>query len=162
MKNEHGFVIVLISSGKEVGDLPDIYSTGTYVEITDWEALDSTLLGITVTGIKRVKIRSTTADKNGLMAAKTEDFTTPLEESLTLESENTFNNLVDTLRQLAEHPFVAQNYPSIDYSSPYDVCYRLSELLPISNTIKQDLLETENINSYIEKLAAIINSLGGQ
>jgi Lon protease-like protein len=161
MKKEHGFVVALISSGKEVDDLPEIYSTGTYVEITDWKTLDNTLLGITVTGIQRVNILSTQPNTSGLITAETKDFNTSLKIKNLVEFEGKFNNLVETLKQLSDHPFISDNYSDIDYSSSINVCYLLSELLPVSNTTKQDLLETNNINSYIDKLTEIIKALGG-
>jgi Lon protease-like protein len=36
MKQQNGFVTVLISEGKEVRKTPHIYSTGCYVEGIDW------------------------------------------------------------------------------------------------------------------------------
>jgi Lon protease-like protein len=161
MKSEHGFVVALISSGKEVDDLPEIYSTGTYVEITDWKTLDNTLLAITVTGIRRMNILSSSSSENGLMIAQTEYFNEPSISNHKIELENKYNSLVETLQQLSQHPFVSQKYSDVDYSSSIDVCYRLSELLPASNTLKQDLLETVDIHSYIEKLEAIIKTIGG-
>ena len=48
MRDNHGFVVILISVGKEVGDTPETYSIGTYVEIVDWEMLENGLLGVTL------------------------------------------------------------------------------------------------------------------
>ena len=154
-------MIALISHGNEVNDLPKIYSTGTYVEITDWETLDNTLLAISVTGIRRVVIHSTASGDNGLMTAQTKNFNEPVAYEYKSELEDTYSDLVGTLQQLSNHPYVSKKYSAIDYSSAIDVCYRLSELLPVSNPLKQDLLETVDINLYIEKLETVIKSLGG-
>jgi len=160
MKNKHGFLVTLISQGKEVDDIPEIYATGTYAEITDWETLDNTLLAITVTGITRMNILSTSSNEDGLMTAQTEEIT-ELSPKYMIELQDKYDNLVETLQQLSQHLFVLRKYSDIDYSSSIDVCYRLSELLPISNVLKQDLLETVDIDIYIKKLSTMIISLGG-
>jgi Lon protease-like protein len=157
MKNEHGFIVVLINSGKEVDDTPEIYSIGTYANIIDWESLDSGLLGITVQGSRRVQLHSATAKDNGLLVGQTIDIDNHDDGSATLDEEH--SELVKTLKELSKHPFVAQRYPDIDYSSASTVCNRLSELLPIPNIVKQELLETTSLSLHIEKLQNIIGEL---
>lgn len=157
MKNELGFVVVLISSGKEVNDVPEIHRIGTYVEIIDWESLTNGLLGVTVQGVRRVKLQTTTARDDGLLVGKISELKDCDNQVVALTSEN--NDLVKTLQELSKHPFVAQRYSDIDYSSASTVCNRLGELLPIPNLVKQELLETLNLEHQIEKLQIIINEL---
>jgi len=157
MKNDLGFVVVLISSGKEVNDVPEIHRIGTYVKIIDWESLDNGLLGITIQGVRRVQLQSTTAKDDGLLVGKIIELGNCDEQAAALN--NKHDDLVKTLQQLSKHPFVAQRYSNIDFSSANTVCNRLSELLPIPNLAKQELLETLDIEHQIEKLQAIIGEL---
>lgn len=157
MKNNHGFVVVLINSGKEVDDVPQIYRTGTYTNIIDWESLDNGLLGITVQGIRRVQLHTCSAKDDGLLVGQINDLEECNDNTTTLN--DTHGDLITTCQELSKHPFVAQRYSAIDYSSASAVCNRLSELLPISNALKQELLETMNINQHIEKLQTIIRKL---
>lgn len=157
MKNELGFVVVLISSGKEVNDVPEIHRIGTYVKIIDWESLDNGLLGITIQGTRRVQLQSTTAKDDGLLVGEIIELGSCDEQTVVLN--NKHEDLMKTLKQLSEHPFVSQRYSNIDFSSANTVCNRLSELLPIPNLVKQELLETLDIEHQIEKLQAIIGEL---
>jgi hypothetical protein len=157
MKNEHGFVVVLINSGKEVDDAPKIYRTGTYANIIDWQSLDNGLLGITIQGELRVQLHTATTKDDGLLVGQINEIDNYGENTTTLNDEH--SELVKTLQELSKHPFVAQRYSDIDYSSANTVCNRLSELLPIPNILKQELLETLDINHHIEKLQTIIRQL---
>lgn len=159
MKNEHGFVTVLINKGNEVGDKPEIYQIGTYTEIIDWESLDSGLLGIKAKGVHTVQILDTTAKDDGLIVGHTRTLEEPAGMHARLSEEHV--DIIETLREFSKHPFVAERYPDIDFTSAPDVCFRLSELLPVPNIVKQDLLETRDINQLLIKLQAIINQLGG-
>ena len=157
MKNDHGFVVVLINSGREVNDVPTIYRIGTYANIIDWESLDGGLLGITIQGERRVELHSATAKDDGLLVGKVNEFETNEDNKAALGDEH--SDLIQTLQELSKHPFVTQRYPDINYSSASTVCNRLSELLPIPNTLKQELLEITNIDHHIEKLQNIIRQL---
>lgn len=157
MKNECGFIVVLISNGKEVDDVPKIHRVGTYVKIIDWESLSNGLLGITIQGVRRVQLQTTTARDDGLLVGQISEFEN-LDDCADILNDK-HGVLVETLQELSKHPFVAQRYPDIDYSSASTVCNRLSELLPIPNTVKQELLETLNIDHHIEKLQIIIKEL---
>ena len=158
MKQETGFVIVLIIEGKEVGSAPQIYCTGCSVEIIDWQSLPNGLLGISIQAKHRVRLSNSTVRDDGLLLADTTLF-----ES-TLDTDNpplpkAFSPLVDTLKQLVEHPFASRYKDKIDYDSTADICYRLSELLPISNKQRQLLLETESTEQMLDQLVLHINDL---
>lgn len=158
MKNDHGFIVVLINRGKEVNDRPEIYQIGTYAEIIDWESLDNGLLGIKVRGSHTVRILDTSAKDDGLIVGHTRDLDR-LDNNATLAGDQ-YQDLVDTLKEFSKHPFVSQRYPDINYSSAMDVCYRLGELLPVSNMIRQELLETGDVKLLLSRLQNLINKLG--
>ena len=157
MKQQTGFVIVLISEGKEVGAAPQIYCTGCYVEVIDWESLPNGLLGISIQAKYRVRLSNSTVRDDGLLLAEATPFESTLDNDPPLPK--AFAPLSDTLKQLLNHPFAQQYKDKVDFSSTADICYRLSELLPISNKQKQLLLETETTEQMLDQLALHINAL---
>ena len=157
MKQQNGFVTVLISEGKEVGKTPQIYSTGCYVEIIDWESLENGLLGISVQAKQRVKLSNSSVRDDGLLFAEATEAKSTIENNQPIP--DAFKPLPDTLKQLLEHPFAQHYKNNVDFNNTSDVCYRLSELLPISNKQKQLLLETETTEQMLDQLALHINAL---
>jgi len=157
MKQQTGFVVVLISEGKEVGSTPQIYCTGCYVEIIDWEPLPGGLLGISIQAKQRVRLSNSSVRDDGLLLAETCRIESTLENNLVLPE--AFKPLSDTLKQLLNHPFAEQYKDKVDFSNTADICYRLGELLPISNKQKQLLLETETAQEMLDQLALHINTL---
>lgn len=157
LKQQAGFVIVLISEGKEVGTVPQIYSTGCYVEIIDWESLKNGLLGITIQAKYRVRLSNSSVRDDGLLLAEMSPLESSLDNNPALP-EN-FKPLPDTLKQLLKHPFSEHYHGDVDFNNTADICYRLGELLPISNKEKQLLLETESAQQMLDLLALHINAL---
>ncbi len=157
MKQQTGFVTVLISAGKEVGDAPQIYSAGCYVEIIDWDALSNGLLGIKIQAKHRVRLCNSTVRDDGLLFAKANSFNLALNRSPVFP--DMYKPLLETLKLLLEHPFAAHYKNKVDYNDAADICNRLSELLPISNKQKQRLLETENLEQVMSQLVFYINSI---
>ncbi len=157
MKQQTGFVTVLISQGKEVGAAPKIYCVGCYVEIIDWEALANGLLGISVQAKYRVRLSNSSVRDDGLLLAEA----TPFESMPDIKPPlpEVFGAFADTLKQLLNHPFALRYKDKVDFNNANDICYRLSELLPISNKQKQLLLESETIEQILDQLALHINAL---
>jgi Lon protease-like protein len=157
LRDNHGFVVILISSGKEVGDAPETYSIGTYVEIIDWETLDNGLFGITIKAQYRVRVTSPSVQDDGLMTGEIET----LLSDETPDSADVLQiaDLVDILKQLEQHPYIEQQPMKTDYSSTYDVCHKLSQLLPLDPLIKQSLLEIDSSAEKIDRLRDLINRL---
>lgn len=157
MKQETGFVVVLISAGKEVGAPPKIYCTGCYVEIIDWQSLPDGLLGITIEANYRVQLSNSSVRDDGLLVAEATPLKTTLDDNFILPP--SLKPLTDTLKELLEHPFAQQYKDKIDFNNAAQICYRLADLLPISNKQKQLLLETETTEQMLDQLVILINSL---
>lgn len=157
LQNEQGFVVVLISAGKEVGEQPDVFSIGCYVNIIDWESLDNGLLGITIQGQRRVRVSSPCAQHDGLLMAEA----IPLSDDTAHEAEllEEYSDLTDTLKHLGQHPFIASLKMQFDYSNCTDVCNKLSYLLPASNQVKQSLLEVDSLEQRMQMLRSAIAQL---
>ncbi len=157
MKQQTGFITVLISEGKEVGAAPQIYSTGCYVEIIDWESLENGLLGISVQAKYRTHLSHSSVRDDGLLFAEASPIKSTLDDNPSLP--DAFKPLADTLKELLDHPFAEQYKDKVDFNNTSDICYRLSELLPISNKQKQLLLESETTEQILDQLALHINAL---
>ncbi len=157
MKQQTGFVTVLIIEGKEVGATPQIYCTGCYVEIIDWESLDNGLLGISVQAKYRAHLSHSSVRDDGLLLAEVSPVKSTLDDNPPLPT--AFKPLSETLQQLLDHPFAERYKNQVDFNNSAEICYRLSELLPISNKQKQLLLETETTEQMLDQLALHINAL---
>jgi Lon protease-like protein len=157
LRDNHGFVVILISAGKEVGDTPETYSIGTYVDIVDWEMLENGLFGITIEAKHRVRVTNPSALDDGLMTGDIEKLPQPDEA----EAENLapIPDLVDTLKLLEQHPYIEKQAMEIDYSSVQDICYKLSQLLPVDPLIKQSLLEINDTAEKIDRLRDLIQRM---
>ena len=157
MRDNHGFVVILISAGKEVGDTPETYSIGTYVDIVDWRMLDNGLFGITIEARHRVRVTNPSAQDDGLMTGEIE--TLPEEDDRSTDCASRIPDLIDMLRQLERHPYIEAQDMQIDYSSVQDVCHKLSQLLPLDPLVKQSLLEINNTEDLIDRLRDLIKQI---
>ncbi len=157
MKQQSGFISVLISDGKEVGASPKIYCTGCYVEIIDWDSLSNGLLGISIQAKYRVHLSDSSVRDDGLLLAESVPLVSTLDKNPALPE--TLKPLSETLKQLLDHPFAERYKGKVDFNNTADLCYRLSELLPISNKEKQLLLETETAEQMLDLLVLHINAL---
>jgi Lon protease-like protein len=157
MKQQTGFVTVLISEGKEVGAAPQVYHIGCYVEIIDWQSLANGLLGISVQAKYRVRLSDSSVRDDGLLFAETTSLESAFDDSLQLPQG--FEPLSATLQQLLKHPYAQHYEDKINFEKASDICFRLSELLPISNKHKQLLLESDNLVQMLDQLALHINAL---
>ncbi|HHO59057.1 MAG TPA: peptidase S16 [Thiotrichales bacterium] len=163
MRKQHGFVTVLISEGKEVGDTPEIYNVGCYVDITDWETLPNGLLGITIEARHRCRLFNLGVKDDGLLMAEAESIDTDTsDEPDTGRLPERYLPLADTLEQLLRHPFAEEQRQRVNFQSARDVCYRLCELLPISNEQKQILLEVPTLDELLDQTSVQIQALQKQ
>jgi Lon protease-like protein len=157
MRQQTGFVTVLISEGKEVGAAPQIYRIGCYVEIVDWQALPNGLLGISVQAKYRVRLSDSSVRDDGLLFAETTSLESAFDISLPLPA--AFEPLSAVLQQLLKHPYAKQYEDKINFDCAADICFHLSELLPVSNKQKQLLLESDSIEQMLDQLALHINAM---
>lgn len=154
LRDETGFVVVLISEGNEAGASPEIFSIGSYVVITDWETLDNGLLGITVTAQHRVRVDHASVQHDGLLTAAVHTLPDTQADAQLLAD---YADLADTLKQLHAHPLYKNI--GIDFNNCIDINNKLSYLLPVNNLYKQSLLEIDDAREHCEHLRALITLL---
>jgi hypothetical protein len=147
MREMHGFGVVLIDSGSEVGEAQFV-GVGTVAEIVDWHRRRDGLLGIEAQGRERFRVVRSRRQADGLYVGDLE----PLPREPQIAFPDAFESLRGLLRSLLEE--LGAQYARItpDYDDATWVGYRLAELLPLSGPARQALLELENPLERLEAL----------
>lgn len=139
LKSESGFGVVLIREGLEVGQVPQVFSTGVYARIVDWQQQPNGLLGITVQGERKFRILGTQAQPDKLLTANVEY----LSDEPALEICDHHLELVALVQQLSAHPAVARlGLPAV--KDARTLGWQLTQLLPLSNPDKVALLALDD------------------
>ncbi|EDM67281.1 hypothetical protein PE36_12582 [Moritella sp. PE36] len=147
-----GFGIVMIEPNQD-GPFEHISPIGTFVKIIDFYTLDDGFLGINVEGIKRFIIDDIMTESDGLKTANVHYITnwpdqqiTPKEYYLAAKLEEIYVqhadiNQLNSLKEMENISWVSQ---------------RWLELLPLSVTEKQLLLQQPDCNSTVAILKELM------
>lgn len=157
MKEQTGFGVSLILSGKEVGEAATPYDVGTLVRIVDWDQRDDGLLGITVRGERRFRARSSEVRPSHLIIAEVE----LLDESTPIAIPSRYERTVPLLRDLIERLGGMHVEQTPHYDDAVWVSGRLAELLPIDLPQKQYLLQLDDPIERLERLCAMWECMQG-
>lgn len=152
MKNDSPIGVVLIKKGFEVGPAPDIHDIGTMAKVTYWHQRSDGLLGITLTGQQRFKIREINVNGSQVIMADIELLENLPASSISDENSHLLPILEKILEQLGP-PFktMPRNMDNVEWVSA-----RLLELLPADLSVKQALLESNNIEERLAKIESIL------
>ena len=155
LKEDRGFVVVLLREGAETEARASFYDMGTYVRIIDFQQLDNGLLGITVEGKDKVTVVRSWQQPDGLNIGDVECL---LAEEQTPVPER-FAELPSVLKALFRHPVVRELDMDVDYDDARDVGWRLTELLPLDKQEKQRLVELQAPLERLERLLGLLEAL---
>ncbi|SDX58657.1 LON peptidase substrate-binding domain-containing protein [Marinobacter mobilis] len=155
LKEDRGFVIVLLREGLETSTSVAFYDIGTYVRIIDFQQLDNGLLGITVEGEAKVAVANCWQAGDGLNMGDVEYLLD--ERSAAIPDE--FAELPEVLRTLFRHPVVNDLNMEVDYENARDVGWRLTELLPIDTRDKQRLAELQDPLDRLRRLQDLLDGM---
>lgn len=162
MRSGEPFGVIWIRRGLEVAERgeasPDLGDYGTCARIVDWDQLPNGLLGITVEGIQRFELLSTTIRANGLIQGEVDMVALP--EPVKMLSQ--WQSLLDVLQSLQTHPHVQSMGLDVDYNNAWQVAYTLIQLLPLDEAIKYELLGMDEIDNLMQKLDVILNQISGE
>jgi Lon protease-like protein len=140
MKRGEGFGVMLINSGQEAGKPAEFHTMGTSANVIDFDQLDNGMLGVTCRGGARVRVLSHDVQPDQLIVAEVE--TLP-DVSRTLPQQyvvlQTF--LSDLLKR--EEAEAYRQWLEEDWGNATWIGYRLAELLPLTLSSKQALLEMD-------------------
>lgn len=153
--NDTLFGICAIREGAETGIPAEPYDVGTCMRITDWDMPQTGILHIETIALERFIIRSTDTEPSGLLIGTVEDVSveaaTPIPDDLELS--------VEILRH------IIGEYGDAHFPEPHEldnaawVGYRLSEVLPLTLSIQQNLLE---MNDSVMRLRILTEFLKKQ
>lgn len=157
LKEDRGFVVVLLKNGGEAGRTATFYDIGTYVQVTDFQKLDNGLLGITIEGVYKVSVIRSWQQRDGLNIG---DVDVLLDEAQSDIPER-FDELPSVLRALSRHPVIRDLNMNVDYEDARHIGWRLTELLPLDKHEKQRLVELQDPLERLSRLQLLLEALGG-
>ncbi|MEC7492946.1 MAG: LON peptidase substrate-binding domain-containing protein, partial [Pseudomonadota bacterium] len=161
MREGSGFGVVWIRRGSEVAEASvtnlDLGDYGTMATIVDWDQLPNGLLGITIEGTQRFHIEEVWREDSGLNMARVD-----IEPSLdAVEIPEEGRSMIDVLAGLQRHPEVRRLGLTVDTGNAWNICHVLTQLLPIDNSVKYELLGITDINVYVDELDELLSELSG-
>lgn len=161
MKSSSPFGVVWIRRGAEVAQrgraAPELGDYGTCARIVDWDQLPNGLLGIIIEGTQRFELMETHTRANGLAVGQVE--LQPPVTPAPLAAE--WLSLLDVLRSLESHPQVLRMKLRVDYNDAWQVGYTLTQLLPLEESLKYELLGLDSIDALMAELHALLNQISG-
>jgi Lon protease-like protein len=162
MRHGTRFGVVLIRSGSDArlnreARQPEIFDVGTEAEIVDFNQLVNGQLGIVIRGARKFRVHAVREQPDHLLAGTVEML--PDEPYLPVGEE--FQELVDILHELAQHPMVRKLGLEVAFDDARSVGWRLAELLPIEPEIKQSLLKLQWPRERLRELARLVAKLRG-
>lgn len=155
MREQQGFVVLLLREGHEAGTDAVFYDIGTYVRIVDFQQLDNGLLGITAEGLWKVVVHRNWQAPDGLNMGDAERLDEEPEDALPASH----TELASVLRALLRHPAVNKLDLTVDFSSAREVGWRLTELLPLDGQEKQRLLEYQDPLARLDRLSSLLEAM---
>jgi Lon protease-like protein len=156
LRGDNRFGVVAIREGREVGAATP-YEVGTTAEIVDWHREQSKgLLVIVAEGRETFRIEEMRREADGLYVGHVTFL--PALTSRAVPSEHA--PLVALLRRLVESSPLSRDRPTA-YDDAVWVGARLIEVLPLTLAAKQSLLETQDAQLRLDRLAEALRSRPG-
>jgi hypothetical protein len=153
LRGENRFGVVAIREGREVGAATP-YEVGTTAEIVDWRREESNgLLIIVAEGHETFRLEEVRREADGLYVGRV----ALLPALASREIPNEHAPLVALLRRLVESSPQYQDRAAA-YEDAVWVGARLIEMLPLTLAVKQSLLETQDAQLRLERLATALRS----
>ena len=149
------FGICAIREGTETGSPAVPYTVGTLVHVTDWDMPQNGILHIDTLAQERFVIRNTETDSSGLIMGTV--------ESVRPESAMAIPDDLELAIEILRH--IVDEYGDAHFPAPHAfdnavwVGYRLSEVLPLKLSVKQNLLE---MNDSVTRLRILTEFLKKQ
>ena len=146
LKNSAPFGIALIGSGEEVGSPAEPEAVGTVARIVEWDMQELGILRVRVRGEGRFRLAGKSATRSGLIIGET----TPIADDLHVDCPE-LPPCAAFLRKIlvqtsSEHMALAR------FEDAGWVGFRLTEILPFSNAVRQKMLELTDARMRLEVL----------
>ena len=131
------FGICAIREGAETGAPAIPYTVGTRVHVTDWDMPQAGILHIDTQAEERFVVRSTRTEPGGLLTGSVEAVSAEPASAIPAELELA----VEILRHIIGEYGTAHFPAPHEFDNAAWVGFRLSEVLPLKLSVKQNLLE---------------------
>ncbi len=149
------FGICAIREGQETGTPAVPYEVGTLVRITDWDMPEPGILHVDTQAEERFVIRDTETTPAGLLVGTVDSVSAEPASSVPAE----LGLAVEILRGIIDE-FGAARFPApFAFDNATWVGFRLSEVLPLKLSVKQNLLE---MNDSVTRLRILTEFLRRQ
>lgn len=150
-RNNSGFGICLIQSGREAGELSEPYPWGTSVSIIDFDQGADGLLHITAKGEDEFRVLTYASNDAGLLTAEVTLLPAKPITDMTPEYELLAQKLDLILSYLeTDVRFEEKHLDDADW-----VCHRLLEVLPLATDAKFELLQMTTNQERLNALGAL-------
>lgn len=151
LREGHAFGVCLIREGAEVGAPAIPVEVGCLARIASWDMPQLGLLHITARGEQRFRILSRTVQRDGLARADIELLPQDTDGKITANCAV----CVSLLERMIEEQAALFELPHRLDSASW-VGSRLTEVLPLPLTAKQELLEMSDAAARLERLTALL------
>jgi uncharacterized protein len=146
--SKRGMGLCLLGNAQDGGFSP-LLAIGTRVEIVDFDRLDDGILGITVKGIERFRIKSLEVESDGLLSAEVQLLPSWQHEPLQPGQ----HILAEKLGKVfLEHPDYASYYPAPQWADACWVVQRWLEVLPLAAEEKFSLMASNDYHDAMHFL----------
>lgn len=146
------FGVVLIIRGDESGAVAAVAEVGTTARIIDFNTLPDGLLGLTCRGARRFRLRSRRRQGDGLHLGTVEWIADSPPSVLAPEHRPVARVLGRVLQELG----VTGQLLQVNLEEAGWVADRLAELLPLERAMQQELLELDDPQERMRRLAPLI------
>ena len=146
LKNGAVFGIALIRSGNEVGAAADPETVGTVARIVDWDMQELGILQIRIRGEGRFRLIGKVVSPSGLIVGDT----APIADDVHADCPE-LAPCVDFLRKV-DAQTNSDRFDAPCFDDAAWVSFRITEILPFNNTVKQNLLELTDARLRLEVL----------
>ena len=148
------FGVCLIKEGRETGTPAVPQDIGCLARIVRWDMPQLGVFHLQVEGLQRFRILSSMVEKNGLISATIE----PLDNDSKVAPQET--RCSEVLKAIIEK-IGADHFPSPHrFDDAAWIGYRLSEVLPISLDLKQQMLRMTDPQARLSELGKILSAQG--
>ena len=141
MRAGKGFGVMLIRDGGEAGAAADFYAVGTVAQIIDFDQLDDGMLGITCQGGQLVRTQSHQVRPDQLIVGEVELLAAEPVQQVPAEHKP-LQTFLQQLLQREEAQAYRQGLQE-DWDNAEWLGCRLAELLPLTSSSRQILLESD-------------------
>ncbi|HIG79317.1 MAG TPA: peptidase S16, lon-like protein [Cycloclasticus sp.] len=149
LKQDVPFGVCMIADGSEVGEAANCYQIGTLAKIINWDQTKGGVLAIEALGCQRFKILDSDISKQELITASIQ----LLGDAPSVPIPDELVTLTGMLRNVLNKNERSAILDDKQFHDANWVGYRLTEVLPMDNVIRQRLLE---IDDPIERLYLIL------